>query len=250
MLNADILIALLKHPVTLDLHDSLDSTNTRLKALARQGAPALTLVTAGSQTAGVGRRGRSFFSPPGGLYFSLLVDAADLSAGQLTTLAAVSSLRAIRAVAGVSAGIKWVNDLMLNGRKIGGILCEGIVEGGYVGKAVIGVGINTGSQSFPPELSTIAGSLSAGQEPINREALLAYLINDLVDSLPEVPSHMAEYRKNCLNLGQTVRFVQNNIEYTGTALSVNEEGALLVQTISGLVTVSSGDVSLIKEPGA
>ena len=240
----------LKHPLTLYAFDSLDSTNTFLKLKACQGESPVALAVADSQTGGKGRRGRSFFSPQGGVYLSILVDSPGVSPGQLTTLAAVCSMRALKAVFGVDVQIKWVNDLFLNGRKLGGILCEGIIMDGQIGKTVIGIGINTSAIAFPEELSNIAISLGRESEPFSRENLIAALVNEILDSLPGIPNHIAEYKKNCLTLHQTVRFTLDNSYYTGVAQDIDSEGALLVQTDSGLLRVVAWDVSLLKDTDA
>ena len=237
----------LKHPLTLYVFDALDSTNTFLKIKAREGEQSVALAVADSQTGGKGRLGRSFFSPQGGVYFSILVDSLGISPGQLTTLAAVSSVRALKSVYGADIQIKWVNDLIMNGRKLGGILCEGILMDGQIGKTVIGIGINTSTIAFPEELSKIAVSLNSTPEPFSRETLVAALVNDLLDSLPGIPDHMDEYKKNCLTLHQTVRFSLNNVLYTGVARDIDNEGALLVQTDPGFLRVAAGDVSLLKD---
>lgn len=244
-MNPEKIKELLKHPLTLYAFDTIDSTNTFLKLKAREGEPSVALTVADSQTGGKGRLGRSFFSPQGGVYFSVLVDSPGINPGQLTTLAAVCSMRALKTVFGVQVQIKWVNDLFLNGRKLGGILCEGILTNGQIGKTVIGIGINTSTIAFPEELSKIAVSLNSAPEPFSRETLVAALVNDLLDSLPKIPGHMDEYKKNCLTLHQTVRFSLNNVLYTGMAQDIDNEGALLVQTDSGLLRVAAGDVSLI-----
>lgn len=245
-MNPEKIRGLLKHPLTLYVFDALDSTNTFLKLKAREGEPPVALVVADSQTGGKGRLGRSFFSPQGGVYFSVLVDSPGISPGQLTTLAAVCSMRAVKTVFGVQVQIKWVNDLIMNGRKLGGILCEGILMDGQIGKTVIGIGINTSSIAFPEELSNIAISLRKESEPFSRETLIAKIVDEILDNLPRVPDHMDEYKKNCLTLHQTVRFSLNNVLYTGVAQDINNEGALVVQTASGLVRVAAGEVSLQK----
>ncbi|NLD35175.1 MAG: biotin--[acetyl-CoA-carboxylase] ligase, partial [Clostridiales bacterium] len=128
-MDVDRIRALLGRGLPLRCLGSIDSTNTMAKQWARQGVPHGAAVLADRQTAGRGRLGRSFFSPEGGLYMSLIVDSVGIPPGQLTTLAAVAVLRAAEQVTGRQLHIKWVNDLLLDGRKVCGILTEGIVQG-------------------------------------------------------------------------------------------------------------------------
>lgn len=246
-INPSKIRELLRHPLALYVFDVLDSTNTFLKAKARDGEKAVALAVTDCQTGGKGRLGRSFFSPEGGVYFSVLVDSPGIDPGQLTTLAAVCSLRALKSVFGATVQIKWVNDLIMQGRKLGGILCEGILEEGKISKTVIGIGINTSSIAFPKELSDIAVSLSGRAGNDSRERLIAALANDLLDSLPGIPDHMAEYKKNCLTLQKTVRFSLDSVLYTGVARDIDDTGALVVQAGSGLLRIAAGEVSLFKD---
>lgn len=226
--------------------DSIDSTNTHAKAWAREGAPYGAAVLADQQTAGRGRLGRSFFSPGGGLYLSLVVDSSGHAAGQLTTLAAVAVQQAVLQVTGLQLQIKWVNDLLLQGRKVCGILTEGIVLDGALSRAVIGIGLNTGPMQLPPELTAIAGSLYREGRTIDREALAAQIIQCILDGLPVIPAHMAAYRQHCLTLGQAVRFNHEGRQLEGVAAGIDDEGALLVDTAEGPLRLMAGEVSLLK----
>ena len=139
----------------------VDSTNTRLKAIADHAADG-TVIAAGRQSGGRGRLGRSFASPEGGVYLSiLLAPTADLSRClTLTPTAAVAVRRAIKRCCGISAYIKWPNDLQLRGKKLCGILTEAVSADGEV-KIIIGIGVNlnTRAEDFPPELRDSACSV-------------------------------------------------------------------------------------------
>ncbi|MDR0905513.1 MAG: biotin--[acetyl-CoA-carboxylase] ligase [Oscillospiraceae bacterium] len=158
--------------VTIVSRETIVSTNAELIALAKSGAAELTLLTAKTQSGGHGQHGRTFFSPPGGAYFSLLLRpeiCADI-AEQVTVTAAVAACEAVKAVFGVTAGIKPVNDIIINGKKAAGILAEAFdgADGFFV---VLGVGANltVPAGGFPAELPN-AGSvtgLSAGALPAN-----------------------------------------------------------------------------------
>ena len=230
----------------------VDSTNNYLKALAAEGAPQGTVAVADWQTAGRGRLGRRFDSPPGtGIYLSVLLRPG-CPAGELMTLtaqAAVAVRRAVAAVCGAELGIKWVNDLVLGGKKLCGILTELSfeAESGLVGYAVVGVGINCNrtEAQFSPALREIAGSLltQTGQ-PVDRTRLAA----ELIRSLSELPKldWRAEYRAACVNLGRQVQILSpGQPPRSGVAEDVGDLAELLVRLPDGsLETVNAGEVSV------
>ena len=251
--RAALLAALGGHPWagTVELLETVDSTNNRLKALGAAGAPHGSVAVADAQTGGRGRLGRSFDSAPGsGVYLSVLLRPACPPAAlmTLTAQAAVAARRAIRTAAGAEAGIKWVNDLVLGERKICGILTELSLEAesGLVSYAVVGVGINCNrpAADFPPELRETAGSiLSQTGRRVDRNALAAALIREL-SALPSL-DWREEYRAACVNLGREVQILSpGRPPRVGVALDVGPEAELIVQTETGVETVRSGEVSV------
>ena len=169
------------------------STNTQAKKLAADGEAAPSLLLADGQTAGRGRMGRAFFSPPGtGLYMSVLLrPAVQAEELPLVTLAAAAAVcEAVEEAAGVSTRVKWVNDILVDGRKVAGILTEAVgdLESGTMESVVVGIGVNvkTPADAFPEELRERAGSLLPAQ--VSRCDLAAGIANRLLtyaDSLPE-----------------------------------------------------------------
>ena len=235
----------------LQVFSTVDSTNTRLKALAAAGAPHGTVLAADEQTGGRGRLGRSFDSAPGcGVYLSVLLRplCRPEALMSLTAQAAVAARRAIRAVCGVDAEIKWVNDLVLGGKKICGILTELSLEAesALVSYAVVGVGVNCNrpAEAFPPDLRQTAGSiLSQTGLRVNRNRLAAELIRTL-HALP-MPDWQAEYRAACVNLGRQVQILApGQPPRQGLALDVDADAALLVRTEAGVERIQSGEVSV------
>ena len=231
------------------------STNQVAKSLAADGAAHGTAVIADSQTGGRGRFGRSFFSPPGrGMYLSLIVrpDWPPERLSLLTILTAVTVCDAVEAVCDRRPGVKWVNDLFLDGRKICGILTELTMEGesGQAESAVIGVGVNVNGCDFPPELQDVAGSLEmcAGQ-PIRRARLAAKVLTGLEEML-SAPQEtdalaLARYRADCLTVGREVTVTRQGIGAKGNALSVEDDGALLVRFEDGHTeAIRSGEATL------
>ena len=251
--RAAILEALGEHPWAerLTLLSSVDSTNNYLKALGAAGAPHGTVAVADEQTAGRGRMGRSFDSASGsGIYLSVLLRPACPPAElmSLTAQAAAAVRRAILETSGAEAGIKWVNDLVLDGRKICGILTELSIEAesGLVSYAVIGAGVNRNrpADAFPPELRQTAGSiLSQTGKRTDRNALAAAMIRALSE-LPR-PDWREEYRAACVNLGREVRILApGRPPRNGRAIDVGPEAELIVQTEAGAEAVRSGEVSV------
>lgn len=225
--------------------EACPSTNALVKQLALQGAPEGTACIAERQTAGRGRLGRSFFSPEGGIYLSVLLRPGKTAPAlfDLTARVAVCVRRAISDTCGCDVGIKWVNDLILHGKKIGGILTE--LVGGAEPSAIVGIGINCGGADFPPELCEIASSLFAETgRLVDREALAASILRNLSDILFEI-DWLPEYRACCVTLGKNVRLLSPQGEREAFAMDVTETAALLVRLPDGTVEeVSSGEASL------
>lgn len=234
----------------------LDSTNDRLKAMARQGAPHGTVLIAGRQTGGHGRLGRSFHSPEGaGIYFSILLrpHCAPAELMHLTCATAVAMCEAVEAAAGLRPGIKWTNDLVYNRRKLGGILTElGLNSQAKVDYAIIGIGINCCQQpeDLPPDIRETAGSLAmASGCEIDRSKVAAAMMEALwqLDRtlLSGKDAMLQSYRRDCITLGQDISLLRGEAVRHGHALDVDENGALVVAYPDGTVeAVNSGEVSV------
>lgn len=232
-------------------YETVDSTNTVCRTLAREGAPDGTAVLACRQTAGRGRMGRGFESPAGlGLYLSMLWRPVTSPEGllPLTAMAAASAVLAIRRVTGADIRIKWPNDLVLRGKKLAGILTEASLSGGGVEHVVIGIGVNLRqtASDFSPEVAKIATSLAA--EGITAED--AALETALIDALRQAFRHLCapetfldDYRRLCLNPGHPVRLLPSG--ETVTALDIDSSYGLVVRHGDGAVqTLRCGEVSV------
>ena len=232
------------------------STNDDLKALAKQGAPHGTVLMADRQTGGHGRMGRSFHSPEGsGIYMSILLrpNCAPTELMHLTCATAVAMCDAVEDACGLRPGIKWTNDLVFGKRKLGGILTElGLNKKGMVDYAIIGVGINCTQQAsdFPEEIQGFAGSLAmVSQSQIDRAKVAAAMLEQFhVMSCTLLSGRFAtlrQYRRDCVTLGQEVSILRGDSVSHGLALSVDEEGALIVRYEDGTeAAVNSGEVSI------
>ena len=233
--------------------DQVDSTNSVCRRLAADGAPDGTVVIAESQTAGRGRRGRSFLSPPGqGLYLSVLwrPDCEPEQLLPLTALAAVAVCRAIERLGGDKVQIKWPNDLVLGGRKICGILTELSLEGesGHVDCVVVGIGVNCRqrAEDFPVELRQIAGSLDmALGEKISRPALAAAITEELDELRRRVLFHperwLEAYRARCLCAPGAVQVIRDGEHRQAQALEVDGRFGLRVRYEDGAEEVLRSD---------
>ncbi len=241
---------------TLYWYDSLDSTNTRAKALAKDGAPHGTVLIAGEQTSGRGRMGRSFSSVADmGVYLSVILRPNCLPAElmHLTCAVALASCKAVELASGVCPDIKWTNDLVYGKKKLGGILTElGLKKDGSVDYAIIGIGINCRQQNvdFPAQLQGIATSI---REITCTDCSPARLAGALVDALyamdqvllSKKTQLMNAYRNRCITLGQEIMLLQEDGTAYGTALDLDENGGLLVHFSDGTEKiVTSGEVSI------
>ena len=238
--------------------DEIDSTNTYAKQLALEGGADGAVVTANCQTAGRGRMDRAFQSPRDkGIYLTVLL-RPELPVERLmpvTALAGVAVCRAVEETCGIRPGLKWPNDPVLNGKKLCGILTELSVEAetGRLQYLVVGIGINVlhTAADFSPDVAEIATSLAMELgRPVSRPALAAALIGELdrlYDALKtgELSDYLAEYRRDCVNLGKTVQLLSSGGRETVTAVDVDEAFGLVVRSPDGTEkTVRSGEVSV------
>lgn len=243
----------------LYVYDSVGSTNTVLKDFAANGSKSGTVVIADHQASGKGRRGRSFESPSGvGIYLSyLLKPQSGLNRiSDLTSWTAVAVSDAIKNAYGLETSIKWVNDLLMNKKKICGILTEVTVEGesGFIDTCIIGIGINVNESSFPDELKDIATSISIenGGKIFERARLAAEIIKSmdrLKDNWPDDSYYLERYRELNITTGSKITAFpitkDNSQGKSGTALEINEDFSLKVQFDDGSIEdLKSGEVSV------
>ena len=237
--------------------DTIDSTNTHAKALAAAGAPHGTVLIADSQTGGRGRLGRSFHSPAGtGIYLSVVLrpNCTPAELMHLTCAAGCAMCDAVEEVAGIRPGIKWTNDLVWERKKLGGILTELSIDPktGFVSYAVVGIGINCGQrpEDFPADIREIATSLSmiTGKSVCRSQlaaAMVASLFSMSESLLTEKTTIMAQYHTDCVTIGKEVSVHRFEEVRHGTAVGVDEDGALLVRFPDGHTeNIGSGEVSI------
>jgi BirA family biotin operon repressor/biotin-[acetyl-CoA-carboxylase] ligase len=243
-----------RFPAEVHFKEITGSTNTDLIRLADQGAPEWTAVVAAQQEAGRGRLGRSWISPPGSsLLVSVLVrPLSPPSEAALVTLGAGACMASIALTAcGIAARCKWPNDLVVAGRKLGGVLVESSVRGDHLEYAVIGTGVNVrqSAADFPPELRETATSIALQGGLADPVVLLrAYLerVREFCDPAdPGLrPRVLGRYRRMCDTLGRTVRATtMSGRQVEGRAMEIGEAGELILETPSCRETVTFGEIA-------
>lgn len=232
----------------------MSSTNTRAMQLAEEGAPHGSLIVTDRQESGRGRRGRVWETPAGtaiAMTFLLRPQINPNHASMLTLIAAMAVAKGIEAETGLQVGIKWPNDIVINGKKVCGILTEMSAQVDYVNHIVIGIGINVQVDEFPEELRDMATSLymELGQK-INRAALIekiceyfeAYYGTFLLTE--DLSAIVKEYDAYMINRNQPVRVLDPKEPFEGRARGITNKGELLVDTWDSRRLVSSGEVSV------
>lgn len=239
----------------LYFYENIDSTNTKAKQLAETGATSGTLVVANMQTRGKGRRGRQWESPSDtGIFMTLILkpDMNPSKASMLTLVMALAVVKACNEVTSSTSYIKWPNDIVLNNKKICGILTEMSAEMDYINHIVIGIGINANIDSFPEELIDKATSIKIENGKDVKRALLINRILVRFEQEYETFMHngslkaqMEEYNEFLINKDKEVAIIEHSNQYQGIALGINETGELLVRKKDGKVeSVYAGEVSV------
>ena len=231
-----------------------DSTNTRARSLAEEGAPHGSVVVAEIQNAGRGRRGRQWSSPEGaGIWFTILLkpDIRPDDASMLTLVAAMAVAGGIARITGLTPQIKWPNDVVLSGKKVCGILTEMSAQVNHVDHVVVGIGINVKPQAFPPEIAGKATALETEYgQPVVRPLLLEAVLEEfehyyeLYMQTMDVSLFLEEYNAILANKDRQVKVLDPAGAYEGTARGINARGELLVEREGELVLVNSGEVSV------
>lgn len=231
------------------VYPSLDSSNNKAKELAAGGCPHGTVVVALTQTGGRGRYGRSFASPAGGLYLSVVLRTRELpDTTMLTASAAVAVCRAVETVTGFEPRIKWVNDVLLDGKKLCGILSEAVtdLESGGIEWVVVGIGINVSSEQLPEELRPVTAALYEREaDGMTRIRLAAELLKNILPHPMTGGEMLSEYRRRLSMLGQNVTVHAPDGVYPALAEDLDEQCRLIVRLPDGTRRVlSGGEVSL------
>ena len=254
----------LNSDISLNLYDSLDSTNTTAIQLIGQGAKNKTLVVANTQLKGKGRLGRTFYSPKDtGVYMSMILQAnmtVDKSI-LITSAAGVAAARGIKNTTGIDTKIKWVNDIYIGDKKVGGILTEAVTdfESGSISHVIVGIGINCSTENFKEfdgQLSNKAGAITSetDTEYVNRNKLIANIANNLIELYEEIQnddfSFMDEYKEKSYLIGKDINLYRTPLTdmsnvAPATVVDITDRGGLVVQFEDGTIeTITTGEVSV------
>ncbi len=231
------------------VYDELDSTQNKVKQMLSQGEASPFIVAAKKQSKGRGRLTRSFFSPEGGVYFSVSIPGSLINNLDLLTISAsVAVRRAILRLTGKEAKLKWVNDVYLDGKKCTGIISEGIFnfEEKRLESVVIGIGINLAvrNEDFPEDVREVATSLFPdGKTSLERATVIAEVTKELLRLQSE--DFLDEYRKNCFVLDKDVVLIQGDKREYAHSVGIADDGALIVKDENGNVrNINAGEISL------
>lgn len=255
MITAHGIMEKLSTPMKVLIYDELTSTNNTAKELGRSGVGEDLIVIARRQSGGRGRLGRSFFSPEGGLYMSLLIHPRILVSRSLniTTAAAVAVCRAIESMTDKKCSVKWVNDIYINGRKVCGILTESAVNNeGELEFAVLGIGVNLTppKNGFPEELKSRAGAVFNDISECEADQIAAAIVNEFMRLYSTgLNSHefIEEYRERSFLIGReiNVMHIHDGASCKATAIGIDDDFGLEVRYPDGTVSVlTCGDVSV------
>ena len=240
----------------LKIFESVDSTNIKLKEYADDGAREGTCVVAFYQSAGQGRSGRTFFSPEGGnLYMSLLLrPGSDDVFGMITTMAAVAVCDSIKDMFGIDTGIKWVNDIILGGRKVCGIVAQAHNVGTDERYVILGIGINIyDATDVPDDIAGIYGSITGKrcdtdkQEAQSRAVRLASHITQRFSDLygsDDIYGHIEKYRKRCIFIGENIRYISGDKEVTAKCVGIDDLGGIILERGGNRLVYRDGEIRI------
>ena len=231
-----------------------DSSNIQAKRLGESGAENGTVVVTDKQTAGRGRRGRGWISPSGNCYFSILLypDVRVERASMITLVAAMAVAKAVREAEGLETMIKWPNDVVVNGKKICGILTESSTDLEYIQYVVVGIGINCNQTEFDNEIIKMATSIRLEtKKEVDRAKLLAKFFDcfekyyDIFMKTEDLSELSAAYNELLINKGREVKIIEKDTERVLKAVGINSKGGLIVENMDGSQeTIISGEVSV------
>ena len=234
----------------VEWHESLGSTNDLAARRAERGAPEGLVVAANAQESGRGRFGRSWASPPGaGIYTSVVLRPSVAAAALLTITAGVALTDGVRAATGFEPSLKWPNDLVMDGRKLAGILAEGRLSESGEGFVILGFGINVSPAAYPPDVAARATSIETELgRPADRNLLLVECLAALASRYAELRSGRgaaildAWRARAAMTLRRTVEWDVDARPQRGIARDIDDTGALLVDTPGGVARIVSGEV--------
>jgi len=239
----------LKYKHNIEIFDSIDSTNKHLKSKINEKNYG-TIVISNEQTNGYGKSNREFLSNKDiGIYMSILINPNCLieESLKITILTSVAVLSAIKSVCNLDVKLKWVNDIILNDLKVGGILCESQINlnTNIIDNMIVGIGINVKEFEFPPSLKNIATSIENNTNiKVSRNALISEIINFFDLYFIEKANYIDLYKENSYVLGKDIKVIQNDRQFFAKAIDIEDNGALIVQEQEKIIKLISSDISI------
>lgn len=230
------------YPLTIRTYSCVGSTNDEAKQHALDDS-GIVLYAAERQTAGRGRRGHSFYSPPTGLYMTLSMPVGAIADVQLITCAAaVAVCDAISALSDLEPSVKWVNDIYVGGKKVAGILAELILDGGNRPlRVIVGIGVNLTTADFPADCAATAGSIGE----LDASLLCAAVSDHLIRLCGDGGHHyMERYRELNFCIGQKIAYTDREGEHLAEAVGIGDDGSLIVSENGVIHSLSSGEISI------
>lgn len=238
----------------LEYHETINSTNIRAKEWAKQGAKEGSLVIAEYQSAGKGRLGRTWLSPKGeGIWMSLILKPfLEISKiPQITLVAGLCMSQAIQKVTGLKTEIKWPNDIVVNNKKIAGILTELSASTNSINSVVVGIGVNVNNQVLDTSIPYATSLALEGNKVYEREEIIKEFLNLFEVNYEQYIKEksivflLADYKERCVNLNKEVIILNNQQEYIGYVQNINDEGSLEVRKLDNTIeTIFTGEVSV------
>ena len=239
----------LKYKHNIEIFDSIDSTNKYLKSKINEKNYG-TIVISNEQTNGYGKNDRQFISNKDtGIYMSILINPNCLieESLKITILTSVAVLSAIKSVYNLDVKLKWVNDIILNDLKVGGILCESQINlnTNIIDNMIVGIGINVKEFEFPPSLKNIATSIENNTNiKVSRNALISEIINFFDLYFIDNKNYLNLYKENSYVLGKDIKVIQNDRQFFAKAIDIEDNGALIVQEQEKIIKLISSDISI------
>jgi len=230
-------------PLKIAVFDELDSTSLYCKRMLEQNGSCPDLVLANAQSNGQGRLGKQFFSPAStGLYLTFCFPSEIINCEDLTPRVALACKNAVEKVFSLSCGLKWVNDLYLSGRKVGGILCQNVKK-----HILIGIGINVEApKEIPEDLSARFGSLCETCDPRRYSELVISLYQSLLNwqTVPKAVA-LSAFRNACVHIGKSVSILADLVAYTGICVGISDDFSIQIEKDGFVKTFSSGFLTIV-----
>ncbi len=239
----------LKYKHNIEIFDSIDSTNKYLKSKINEKNYG-TIVISNEKTNGYGKNDRQFISNKDtGIYMSILINPNCLieESLKITILTSVAVLSAIKSVYNLDVKLKWVNDIILNDLKVGGILCESQINlnTNIIDNMIVGIGINVKEFEFTPSLKNIATSIENNTNiKVSRNTLISEIINFFDLYFIEKTNYIDLYKENSYVLGRDIKVIQNDRQFFAKAINIDDNGSLIVQEQEKIIKLISSDISI------